>query len=332
MKQTEKISIILPAYKAGNIIENAIKSVLNQTYQNLELIVIENGIKDGVEEICSNLNQKENIVYLYEEAPNVSNARNKGMEKAKGEYLAFIDADDQYEANFLETMLEGLLETEAQLITCGYRTVHSKEEKLIGNSKNLHTTTNMQEYLEIVKEHYLFNELWNKLYITSIVKENKIKFREDFELGEDFIFNIDYLKRVTRANYINKPLYLYTDGQEGLKLRYRANKFEIEYALTKYLEEFYKERNYSMKYIYNRFARVYYNGITNIYAKNSPLSRKEKNEELEKFISSKQYQEDLNEIKDVITDKKFYLAVNKFFLKGKKKIKLFLFLNNRRHK
>jgi len=332
MKQESTISIVLPAYKAGNMIEPAIKSVLNQTYQNIQLIVIENGPKDGVEEICHKLNKKENICYIYDETPNVSNARNIGLEKATGDYLAFIDADDQYETNFLETMLGGIQESDAQLITCGYRTVYSKEERLIDNSQNLRTTTNIREYLEVIKENYLFNELWNKLYITSIVKENNITFQEDFELGEDFIFNLSYLRRVKRANYINQPLYYYTDGQEGLKLRYRANKFEIEYALTKYLEEFYKERNYPMEYIYERLARVYYNGIRNIYAENCPLSRKEKNKELETFISSEQYQADLNFIKDKITNRKFKIAVNQFFLKGKGRIKLFLFLNNRRHK
>lgn len=332
MKQESTISIILPAYKAGNIIEPAIKSVLNQTYQKIELIVIENGPKDGVEEICHKLNEKGNLYYIYDETPNVSNARNKGIERATGEYLAFIDADDQYETNFLETMLVGMQKTNAQLVTCGYRTVYGKEERLINNYQNLQETTNIREYLEVVKENYLFNELWNKLYITSIVKENHITFQEDFELGEDFIFNLAYLRKVTKASYINQPLYCYTDGQEGLKLRYRANKFEIEYALTKYLEEFYKERNYPMEYIYERMARVYYNGIRNIYAENGPLSRKEKNKELERFISSKQYQTDLNFIKDKITNRKFKIAVNQFFLKGKSRIKVFLFLNKQRRK
>lgn len=310
----------------------AIKSVLAQTYQNFELIVIENGPKDRTEEICNELNKENKIIYVYNEIPNVSKARNTGIEKATGEYLAFIDADDQYETTFLEKLIKEMKETNAQLVTCGYRTIYERIERLIDNAEKLQDTTNIQEYLETVKEHYLFNELWNKLYVSSIVKEHAITFNEEFELGEDFIFNLDYLKWVEKASYLNEPLYLYTDGQEGLKLRYRANKFEIEYALTKYLEEFYKEKNYPNDYIYNRLARVYYNGILNIYQINSPLTKKEKEEQLKEFISNEQYQTELNFIKDKITDKKFKIAVNQFFLKGKMRIKLFLFLNNRRRK
>lgn len=223
-------------------------------------------------------------------------------------------------------------ETQSQLVTCGYRTIYEKIERLIEEPHRVENTTNIKEYLEIVKESYLFNELWNKLYIASIIKENNITFDKNFELGEDFIFNLDYLKHVEKASYINEPLYIYADGQEGLKLRYRENKFEIEYSLTKYLEQYYKEKEYPLEYIYNRFARVYYNGITNIYAENNPASKEEKEEQLEKFIKEEQYQKDLNFLKDKITDKKFKIAVNYFFLKGKAMVKLFLFINNRRER
>lgn len=334
MNQDEKVSIILPAYKSEKTIGAAIESVLNQTYKNIELIVIENGKKDGTEQICKKFEKEHlnKIIYTYNEEPNVSNARNIGIEKATGTYLAFIDADDKYEINFLEKMVNCIKETNSQLVTCGYRTIYEKIERLIEESHKVEKTNNIKEYLEIVKESYLFNELWNKLYITSIVKENDIVFDPKFELGEDFIFNLDYLKWVQKASYINEPLYIYTDGHDGLKLKYRTNKFEIEYDLTKYLERFYKEKKYPLEYVYNRFARVYYNGITNIYHYNNPSTKEEKDKQLEVFIKQEKYQKDLNFFKDKITDKKFKIAVKYFFLRGKTMIKLFLFIKNRRKK
>ena len=330
----QKVSIILPTYKSKETIGTAIESVLNQTYQDIELIVIENGIKDGTEQICRKFEKKypNKIIYTYNEEPGVSNARNIGIEKATGEYIAFIDSDDKYETNFLEKMIKCMEEKGSQLVTCGYRTIYEKKEKLIKQPHKVQNTTNIKEYLEIVKESYLFNELWNKLYIANIIKENNITFNLKFELGEDFLFNLDYLKYVKKASYINEPLYIYTDGQEGLKLRYRANKFEIEYDLTKHLEEFYREKEYPLEYVYNRFTRVYYNGIMNIYNHNNPATKKEKNEQLEIFIKQEQYQKDLNFFKDKITDKKFRIAVNFFFLKGKNMIKLFIFIKNRSKK
>lgn len=332
MNQKEKVSIIMPAYKSEKIIEKAIKSVLNQTYKNIELIIIENGPKDTTEQLCQKMKLEEDqkMVYIYEKMPNVSNARTIGIKNATGKYIAFIDSDDEYEIDFIEKMVENLENTESQLVTCGYRTIYEKITRLIQNYKQIENTENIKQYLEIVKESYLFNELWNKLYITSIIKENNIKFDKNFELGEDLIFNLDYLAHVKRASYINKPLYIYTDGQEGLKLRYRKDKFQIEYALTKYLEKFYIEKGYSMDYIYNRFARVYYNGMLDIFKENNPASKQEKEKQLEEFIKKEQYNKDLNFLKDKITDEKFKIAVNYFFLKGKGAIKIFMLLNKLR--
>lgn len=323
-----KVSVVLPVYKADETIERAIKSVLEQSYNNIELIVVENGPKGNTKTICKKLS--DNIIYVYSDVANVSRARNIGIEKATGRYLAFIDADDRYEEKFLEVLVAKMENAKAELVTCGYKTSNGKIERRIDNSEKLRDTTDIQEYLEVVKESYLFNELWNKLYITSIIKEQEIKFDEKFELGEDFIFNLDYLKYVKKACFVNELLYVYTEWQEGLKLKYRKNKFEIEYELTKYLEKFYKEKSYSMEYIYNRFARVYYNGFLNIFQANNMLTKKQKEEELDRFVSSKQYKDDLNFLKDKVTDKKFKIAINYFFLKGKNRIKLFMKINNLR--
>ena len=332
MNQNDKVSIIMPVYNSNDKLEKAIKSVLNQTYKDIELIVVENGPKTNAEQVCKKLNSEGKIIYIYEKEANVSNARNIALNNTSGKYIAFIDSDDEYEKFFFFIFLTNIESTNSQLVTCGYRTAYSKIKKLITEQSSVENTNQIKEYLEILKEEYLFNEVWNKLYLAQIIKENEIKFNEKFELGEDFIFNLDYLKYVQQASYINEDIYIYTDGQYGLKLKYRADKFEIEYALTKKLEQFYKNKGWDMEYIYNRFARIYYNGIIDIYKKNNPSSKKEKNKQLDKFINNKKYKQDLNFLKNKITDKKFKIAVNHFFLKNKLRIKLFIILNSIRKK
>ena len=328
----DKISVILPTYKSEDTLSRAIQSVLNQTYKNIELIVIENGPVGKAQDILNtfNLEKTQKIKYIYSEIANVSKARNIGIDNATGKYLAFIDSDDCYEKDFLEKMLFQIKNNNLQLVTCGYKTVYSKENKLIEQNDKIKNTTDIKMYLETLKENYLFNELWSKLYLNSIVQQENIRLNENYELGEDFIFNLDYIEHVSRVGFINVPLYIYTDGQDGLKLRYRKDKFEIEYSLTKYLQEFYKKQNYSMEYIYNRFARVYYNGILNIYAKNNPQTKKEKDKQLIEFIKSDKYINDLKSIENKITEKKFKIAVKFFFLRGKHMIKFFVFINNLR--
>ena len=323
------ISIILPTYNSDDVLRKAIASVEKQTYIDWELLVVENGKKGQAEQIVKSFKDKR-IKYIYQHKANVSNARNVGLENAVGEYIAFIDSDDQYEDDFLDKMHSNLIKNETQLVTCGYRRVHEKNKMLIKGNKKILNTTNIKEYLEVIKENYLYNELWNKIYISKIIKENNIKFDDTYELGEDFLFNLDYIKYVKKASFINEPLYIYTDGEFGLKLRYRANKFEIEYDLTKRLEELYIEKNWNMDYVYNRYARVYYNQIIDIYKENNPMTDKEKDKFLKKIISSEKYKNNITRLAEKVTDKKMKIAIKYFFLKGEKKVKLFVKINNLR--
>ena len=323
----EKVSIILPTYNSDSVLKNAIESVKYQTYENWELLIIENGKKGQAEEIIKKINDNR-IKYIYQEVANVSEARNTGLNNASGEYIAFLDSDDKYGKDFLENMIKNISINKTQLVTCGYKRVYDKKQILIKQCKNIENTTNIKEYLETLKENYLFNELWNKMYISKIIKENNIRFNQKYELGEDFLFNLDYIKYIEKASYINNPLYIYTEGETGLKLKYRPNKFNIEYELTRYLEKIYKEKNWDMNYIYNRYARVYYNQIIDIYKPNNQANKKEKNQQLQEIISKKEYKEELKKLEKNVTDKKMKIAIKYFFLKGKTMIKLFVFLNN----
>lgn len=327
----EKVSIILPTYNSDSVLKNAIESVKYQTYENWELLIIENGKKGQAEEIVKEF-ADDRIKYIYQEIANVSEARNTGIDNAVGKYIAFIDSDDRYEKDFLQRMIKEISAKQTQIVTCGYKRVYDKKQMLIQDCKNIENTTNIKEYLETLKENYLFNELWNKMYISKIIKENNIRFNQKYELGEDFLFNLDYIKYIEKASYINNPLYIYTEGETGLKLKYRPNKFNIEYELTQYLEKIYKEKNWDMNYIYNRYARVYYNQIIDIYKPNNPANKKEKNQQLQEIISKKEYKEELKKLEKNVTDKKMKIAIKYFFLKGKTMIKLFVFLNNIRKK
>ena len=282
----EKVSIILPTYNSDSVLKNAIESVKYQTYENWELLIIENGKKGQAEEIVKEF-ADDRIKYIYQEIANVSEARNTGIDNAVGKYIAFIDSDDRYEKDFLQRMIKEISAKQTQIVTCGYRRVYEKKQMLIQDCKNIENTTNIKEYLEILKESYLFNELWNKVYISEIINKNNIRFNKKYELGEDFLFNLDYIKKIDKASYINEPLYIYTDGETGLKLRYRPDKFNIEYELTQYLENVYKEQKWDMDYIYNRFARVYYNQIIDIYKPNNPANKKERDQQLKEIISKK---------------------------------------------
>lgn len=322
MIQDNKISIILPVHNSEDTIQKSIESVLSQTYNNYELIIINNGSNDDTKKICEEfVNQK--IKYIEIEEANVSVARNLGIKEATGKYITFLDADDELYSGFLEEMVNKLIDLNSDLITCGFDEKYSKNSKLLLNDevRRIKNTSNLKLYLEILKENYLFNEVWNKLFKMEIIKENNIKYNTDYDLGEDFLFVLDYLRYAKNVSYINKCLYKYTDRKDGLNLRYRKDKFKIENRLTNELEDFYHLKNWDMEYIYNRYSRIYYNAVLNIYVKENGQSSKEKDEELKNFLENNRL--NFIELKDKVTDRKFRFFIEYILLKGKFITKIF---------
>lgn len=117
----------MPVYNADKSLEKAIKSVINQEYINWELIVVENGKRGQAEKICNSY-QNKNIKYKYVEKANVSNARNVGIDESQGEYIAFLDSDDEYEVNFLEKMVNRIEQDRSQIVTCGFKKFFQKKK------------------------------------------------------------------------------------------------------------------------------------------------------------------------------------------------------------
>ena len=122
--EKEKISIILPVYNSQNTISMTIDSIIKQTYDNYELIIINDGSSDNSESICLEYaNKYKKINYISIENQGVSNARNIGISKATGNYIMFIDSDDEYYENTLETVYRYIKE-KYELIVFGYNRIH----------------------------------------------------------------------------------------------------------------------------------------------------------------------------------------------------------------
>ena len=135
MNQNSKIiSIIVPIYNSEKYLERCINSILNQTYTNFELILINDGSKDSSLKICRKYASKDNrIVVIDKENEGVSIARNMGIQRAKGELISFVDADDYIEKTFLEDMLNVMSKYNVDYVTCGYNRVYDDHTEHINN-------------------------------------------------------------------------------------------------------------------------------------------------------------------------------------------------------
>ena len=198
------ISVIVPVYNVEKYIRACLDSIINQTYRDLEIILVDDGSTDNSGVICDEYAQKDTrIQVIHKENGGQSVARNIGLQKAKGEFIGFVDSDDSIELDMFESLFSAIQDVDIAI--CGYNLVTGDkriESGLLGQNKTLNQA-------ELWKEIFgnLNNAVWNKLFRRELL--SGICFDAKFAHGEDLIFNILYLKSAKTGKYINRCLYNY---------------------------------------------------------------------------------------------------------------------------
>lgn len=208
------ISVIVPVYNAEDHLERTIASILNQTYPHLELILIDDGSTDRSFQICQQYKKTDHRIRVTQQ-PNsgVSVARNAGIEASVGELLVFVDSDDYIEETMMEVLMSSFRNPN-ELIVYGYY-IHNLEkgnEVLLnpGNRENKELT--VAELASAFWHYYesgVTNSPCNKLYVSSIIKKNKLYFPAGVKMGEDVAFNLTYFNQISHIKVIDKYLYHY---------------------------------------------------------------------------------------------------------------------------
>lgn len=218
------ISVIVPAYNCEKEIEACVKSILNSTYKNIEVIVVDDGSEDSTREICEKLMMFDcRVDYLYQVNQGVSVARNKGLDHAKGDYIAFVDGDDQIEKDMLECLYNN--KRNADIIACSFFAVYNNEKIerhfFEGNfiaekpeEKELLFRQLLDKYSgkkDIVTETAI-GVPWGKLYRSKFLCDNKLNFDNKLRRKQDNVFNMWAFGAASKIIYIDKPLYDYNIG------------------------------------------------------------------------------------------------------------------------
>lgn len=213
------VSVIIPAYNAENSIERAVQSVLGQTYSNLECVVVNDGSTDATDEILGRLKKADGrVVACRVSNGGVSAARNKGLALAHGEFAAFLDSDDRMEKDMLEKLVKGMKEGNAQMAVCGYamQTGETQEHfPMDGISVDFCEGQEMAEVFQTLVVGYYMHAVWNKLYQRNLID---FVFDTKVSLGEDFLFNLQYMEHVKTLSLVRQELYHYNRGQGGKTL------------------------------------------------------------------------------------------------------------------
>ena len=210
------ISLILPIYNVEEYLNECLESILNQSYCDYELLIVDDGSTDSSLHIARGYSEKfKDIKVFTQENKGVSEARNLALKNAKGDYILFIDSDDFLRKDMLEKLIETALESNSDITISNYYLYYNKnnfKEFIKGMPKyNLYTNS---EVIEMMLKHKLQGQLWNKLFKTSLLKEINFQFEKGRYIQDIFpIFRaVSASKKIA---YINEALYFYRQREES---------------------------------------------------------------------------------------------------------------------
>ena len=202
------ISVIVPIFNVEKYLERCIQSIVNQTYQNLEIILIDDGSPDNCPAMCDEWAEKDKrIKVIHKQNGGVSSARNEGIKAASGDYIGFVDPDDAIDKTMYECMLAAIKDYNLDVCCCNIKKVNQSGDTIAEDFTPPGIFTGQDIILNYISKVYFSRSCGNKLFKLNIIRNNKIYFDKSYSFGEDYIFNYEYFKFAQRAYVIKENLY-----------------------------------------------------------------------------------------------------------------------------
>ena len=211
----EKISIIIPAYNASKYITRTLDSICNQTYKNLEIIVVDDGSSDNTLEICKKQSEKDNrIKVFHKENEGVTLARDMGISMATGKFIGFVDADDTIDPKMYECLYNNLVKYDADISHCGYKTIKKNgEENLFYGTGKLIIQSNTDGIIDLIKGEIIEPGLWIKLFRKELF--DTLDYDKTMRINEDYVMNLLLFKRSRKSVFVDEPYYHYYQNENS---------------------------------------------------------------------------------------------------------------------
>lgn len=260
--QHKLISIVVPIYNVEKYLPKCIESILNQTYKNFELILVDDGSKDNCGNICDEYAQKDNrIVVIHKENGGLSSARNAGIDIAKGKYIGFVDSDDWIHSEMYEKLVYLMESREADIAQCEFINAPSEDVKIEPEKEEIKTFTNIEGLNNLYNNMYVSTVVaWNKLYKISLFKEIRYpngKIHEDEGTTYKLIFNA---KRIV---YTNQKYYYYRQTPNSItNAAFNKKRLNI---LDVFDEKIEYMRNINNDDLYAKTLKWYFFKVINLY-------------------------------------------------------------------
>lgn len=247
MNKIPKVSIIVPIYNVEKYLDRCIQSLVNQTLNDIEIILVDDGSPDNCPSMCDEYAQKDNrIKVIHKQNAGLGYARNSGLDIATGEYVAFVDSDDYVDTTMYENLYNAAINYNVDTVFSNYYIVdqynrvaqiHQQEtiQFYMGNDIKQNMLLNMiASDVNISKERQIDMSVWRAIYSKEIIDKNQIKFETERKfISEDIIFHIDYCSHSQAVCLLPEAYYYYTVNFNSLTKKVRTDRFQMDKILHK---------------------------------------------------------------------------------------------------
>lgn len=260
------ISIVVPVYNSEIYLSECIESILSQTYRDIEIILVEDGSKDNSLAVCRRYSAQDSRIRIFpQDNRGVSEARNRGLREARGEYVQFVDSDDRLEPQMCQILLENMENNQSDLVICGIRMISGGKVKAIYSFPEKRILSDWNDLRESFTDLYcasLLHSPVNKLYRKERIRDN---FESGIDFGEDLIFNLAYFENVERISVVPEVLYNYVRiNENSLATKYREDKCDaILYCNQKVIE--FCNKRFGAGFDFSLLERTFYQIFVNDY-------------------------------------------------------------------
>lgn len=233
-----KVSVIVPIYNVENYIRTCLNSLTQQTIKDIEIILVDDGSKDHSSEIAKEYAEKyDNITYYRKENGGLSDARNYGMQYAKGEYIAFLDSDDYIDFHMYEKMYEKAKQDDSDLVECDFYWVYDKKKRedvgqlYVGKKQ-------MMEKARVMA--------WNKLYKRDMLEKANIQFPKSLQY-EDIEFFYKLIPYINTVSFVKEPLVYYIQRKNSIANTQNEKTADI-FTVFEHIFDYYQQLGYYDEY------------------------------------------------------------------------------------